>query len=62
MNFEEQRKRYLNDPEFKGVVNVIYYNFLKTGMFTVGEIKDAVVFAGIKFESEQVKPFIQKKG
>lgn len=54
MNYEQQKERYQNDAEFANLVNLMYKLFMQ-GKFTVSEIKDAVVFAGIKFESEQVR-------
>lgn len=66
MNFMEQRERYLHDPEFHALVDRIYYLLLQ-GQFTISELKEAVVFASFKFESEQILPFfprmaLDKKG
>lgn len=59
MNYQEQKERYHNDPEFYFLVNTIHA-FLMEGNFTVSELKDAVIFAGIKFETERVRPITLK--
>jgi hypothetical protein len=56
MNYEQQRERYLHDAEFYHLVNMMYDLYMQ-GKFTVGEIKDAVVFAGIKFETENIRRY-----
>ena len=56
MNYEEQRRRYHNDAVFHTLVNTIYEHLFLPGQFSVGEIRDAVTFAAIKFEHERVRP------
>jgi len=60
MNYEQQKERYMNDPLFANVVNMLY-TFLLDGKITVGELRDATTFAGIKFETYNVKPLFMKK-
>ena len=55
MTFEEQRRRYENDPLFHAYVEFLY-SILMEGRITVGELRDAVTFAGFKFEMERVRP------
>jgi len=55
---EEARRpkdRYFNDSLFHGYVDIFYRMFME-GKMTVGEMRDAVTFAGIKFEFERVAP------
>jgi len=60
MNFEEQKTRYLNDPEFCNLVN-LFYSILSEGKLTFYEIKDAVTFAATKFYMENAYPFNELK-
>lgn len=60
MNYEEQKHRFYNDPEFSALVMSLYSVFL-SGKFSVSEIKDAVTFAAIKFEHENVRPIYPHK-
>lgn len=53
MNFKQQREKYLNDPVFHKIVNVLFH-LLEQGQFTVGELKDAATFARTTFESGRV--------
>ncbi len=55
MNYEEQKHRYQNDAEFHALVELIYRHLFLPGQFSVGEIKDAVTFAAIKFEHEHIR-------
>lgn len=55
MDFEEQSKKYQSDPEFHALVDKICY-LLSQGHFTIDELKSAVVFAGLKFERERMRP------
>ena len=55
MTFDEQRKRYFNDPLFHAYVDILY-SMLMEGRLTVSELRDAATFAGIKFEFENVAP------
>ncbi len=58
MNYEQQKERYLNDAEFHNLVQMITV-FLMEGKFAISELKDAVVFATIKFEAEHVRPLVK---
>ena len=55
MNFEEMRHKYENDARFYQAVKLLY-SLLYEGYLNVSELKDAVTFAGFKFEYENVKP------
>jgi len=55
MMFEEQKRRYENDPLFHAYVDILY-SMLMEGRVTVGELRDAVTFAGLKFEMGRVRP------
>ena len=61
MNFDEIRKRYENDASFYALVNMLY-NTMYQHSFTISELKDAAYFAGVKFESEHVRPFVLRDG
>ena len=61
MNFSEQEKRYLSDPLFHRIVEMLYH-FLQQGQVTVSELRDAATFAGIKFEEQRVRPIFLKDG
>ena len=61
MNFEEQMKRYNNDPLFYTYVKMIV-NFLEEGKLTVSELRDAATLAGIIFESQRVRPNFPNRG
>lgn len=55
MNFDEMKKRYQNDPIFNRAVK-LFYSLLYEGHLNVSELKDAAMFAGFKFEEENVSP------
>ena len=55
MNFDEARKRYENDVTFHMVVDALY-SVLYENKLTVGELRDAAMFTGFKFESEHISP------
>jgi len=61
MNFDKARERYQNEPEFNQIVT-IFYNLLAQNRFTISELKDALLFAGLKFEQEHIRPIVFKKG
>lgn len=54
MNFDKCRERYENDAEFHSLVH-IFYDSILGNRFTVSEIRDALTFAGMKFEQEHVR-------
>ena len=58
MNYDKSAQRYLNDPEFHCVVGVFYSLLLEQKM-TISELKDALMFAAIKFENEHVSNLIK---
>ena len=55
MDYRQQKQRYQNDPEFNKLVDLIYYHLFLPGQFSISEIRDAVTFAAIKFEHENVR-------
>ncbi len=55
MTFDKQQERYFNDPLFHNYVDV-FYSMMLEGKMTVSELRDAVTFAGVKFEFERVRP------
>ena len=55
MNYEEQKRRYYNDAEFHALVELIYHHLFLPGQFSISEIRDAVTFAAVKFETENVR-------
>jgi hypothetical protein len=60
MDFQQQRDRFQNDPLFHSVVDMIY-SFLMRGEITVGELRDAVTFAGVLFEQQNSRPIFYFK-
>ena len=52
MNYEKCIERYKNDAEFHFLVD-LFYKLKFEHKLTNGEIKDALLFAFIKFEQEQ---------
>jgi len=59
MTYEQQLNRYLNDPLFHNVVDMLFA-FLLEGNITIGELRDAATFAGIKFEHQKINPYISR--
>ena len=53
--YDKAKEKYLTNPEFHTLVDLYYYQLLQN-QFTIQEMKEALVFAGIKFESERVDP------
>ena len=53
-------ERYQNDPEFHTLVCQLEY-FLADGRFSIGELKQALTIAAIKFESQRL-PHIRPRG
>ncbi len=51
MNIDKCIERYENDAEFHYMVNM-FYGIILENRFTISELRDALVFAGIKFERE----------
>ena len=51
MNIDKCIERYNNDAEFHTLVH-IFYNLIFENKFTQAELKDALTFAGVKFEME----------
>lgn len=60
MNYERCKDRYLNDPEFHQIVS-LFYKLRFDEKLTVSELKDALLFACIKFEHENIKPIIMNR-
>ena len=57
MNVDKCIERYNNDTEFHSLVH-IFYNLIFENKFTLAELKDALMFAGIKFEAENARNLI----
>ena len=56
MNIDKCKERYQNDAEFHSLVH-IFYNLIFENKLTLAELKDALMFAGIKFEMENINKF-----
>ena len=54
MNYEKCKRRYENDAEFHAIVT-IFYNLKFEQKLTNVELKDALLFALMKFEHENIK-------
>jgi len=54
MNFDKCRERYENDADFYYMVTM-FYGIIFENRFTVSELRDALTFAGLKFEMENVR-------
>ena len=54
MNVDKCIERYKNDAEFHSLVH-IFYNLIFENKLTLAELKDALMFAGIKFEMENTR-------
>jgi len=50
-------ERYHEDPEFHTLVDSLEY-FIADGKFTVGELKQALTIAAVKFEMYRVRPTV----
>ena len=59
MSFDEMKHKYLHDPLFHSIVDSLY-KVLYDGKLNVSDLRDAAVFAGYKFESENIKPFFMR--
>ncbi len=57
MNFDKCRERYENDAEFHSMVH-IFYDIIFSNRLTVSELRDALTFAGVKFEQEHARGVI----
>ena len=55
MNYDKCVERYKNNAEFNRLVN-IFYSLMAEQKLTIIELKDALLFAGIKFEQENIRP------
>jgi hypothetical protein len=49
------RDRYLNDPAFHALVDVLYAH-VEQGQFTPTEIREAAMLAQIKYEERHLRP------
>lgn len=56
-NFSEMLKRYRNDADFHQVVTLLE-NMIENLRLTPSEIRDAAMFAAIRFEQRSVQPII----
>lgn len=54
MNFDKCKERYQNDAEFHSVVEM-FYRLIFEHKMSLAELKDALMFAGLKFEMENVR-------
>ena len=54
MNIDKCIERYNNDAEFHAIVEM-FYRLIFENKITLGEMKDALMFAGIKFETENAR-------
>lgn len=59
MNFDKCKERYQNDAEFHKVVT-FFYDLMFEHKLSLSELKDALMFAGIKFEMENASPLVRK--
>jgi len=60
MNFEKCKERYQNDPEFHKVAT-FFYGLIFEHKLSLAELKDALMFAGIKFEMENASSLVRKE-
>lgn len=60
MNFDKCKERYLHDAEFHKVVT-FFYGLIFEHKLSLAELKDALMFAGIKFEMENASPLMRKE-
>ena len=51
MNIDKCKERYQNDAEFHALVGM-FYRLVFENKFSLSELKDALMFAGIKFEMD----------
>jgi hypothetical protein len=56
MNFEKARERYLNDAKFHTLVDYFYVQMFQQKVI-FSELHDALMFAGLKFEMENIRPY-----
>lgn len=62
MTTEEARKRYLHDPLFHTLVDMMFYGLMKQE-FSLYEVRDACTFAmNMYAESRPPEPIIVPKG
>lgn len=54
MNFDKCKERYQNDAEFHYMV-LLLYGVISENKFTVSELRDALTFAGLRFEMENIR-------
>ena len=57
MNFEQQNEKYLNDPFFHAVVDMLH-KFLCEGKMTDSELRGAATFAEIMFNQSVRDPWV----
>ena len=60
MNYEKCKDRYLNDPEFH-IATDLFYQLRFERKLTISELKDALLYACIRFESDHIKPIIMNR-
>jgi hypothetical protein len=53
------RERYMFDPEFHSIVDMLESMLHKT-QFTPTELREAVMLAAIKYEGKTIKPLYQE--
>jgi hypothetical protein len=49
------KERYYNDPQFHGLVDLIYAS-ISAGQFTATELRDAAMLAAILYEQHNTTP------
>lgn len=60
-DYKRLQDRYFNDPQFYTLVNVLTQQIEQLN-FTPSEIRDAAMFAAIRFELFNAKPVIRVGG
>jgi hypothetical protein len=54
MNFDKCKERYQSDAEFHRMVEM-FYNLMFENKLSLAELKDALCFAGLKFQMENTR-------
>jgi len=57
MDHDDARRRYLSDPVFRNLVDMMVHT-IRELQFSPGEIREAAIFADIKFQQLRPSPTI----